>query len=216
MQQKPRTIRKPLKDLMGEIVDIQGFVKEIKSNGDDGYLDVLLINAKLTHLAPDKTVPQCQKWHIDHVWIKHQLEPEEVLSLENGRKAKDPRFQAMGHYEKVLFQGTPYRYVRKDGSIDYGIRIWPQVDVPTYWKIQQGKPKDGNWKAYAEFLEDIVTRASKNQLRLNTLEQTHNETLSVVKKFLRHARVNSKAVNKAPRGKKPKVPTFAQLFKTKT
>ena len=74
---KPRTIRKPLKDLLGEVVNVEGFVKEIKNDGSNGCLDVLLINTKITHLVSDKTIPQCNKWSIDHLWIKDKIDDAE-------------------------------------------------------------------------------------------------------------------------------------------
>ena len=210
MQHKPRTIRKPLKDLLGEVVNVEGLVKEIKNDGSNGCLDVLLINTKITHLVSDKTIPQCNKWSIDHLWIKDKIDDAES-------DFPSVFFSDLVKLNKKIFaQGTPYRYMRADGSVDYGVRTWSALAPHNYMHIESLPTNSNEWEQRAKYLENIVTRASNNQLRLNTRMRTHNEMLVLLKRFLKQARINNKAVNKAPRGKKPKVPTFAQLFKTKT
>ena len=206
MQHRQRAIRQPLKDLMGEVVEVSGRIERINDGSDntDERIDVLVVNAKITHLVPDRTLPQCDCYAIDHLWIKHDVGEWQTITFDEG---------GMQRYEPLISQGTPYRYTRADGSVDYGVRVWGQMGVKVADEIAKGVPSDGDWNGRVDLLEHMVTRASNNQLRVNTVQQTHDEVLALLKHFLKQARINSRAVAKAPRGTKPKAPTFAHLLR---
>ena len=206
MQHRQRAIRQPLKDLMGEVVEVSGRIERINdgSENTDGRVDILVVNANVTHLVPDRRLPQCDRYAIDHLWIKQDVGDWQTITLEGS---------GLQRYEPLISQGTPYRYTRADGSIDYGVRIWGQMGVTVADEIAKGVPSDGDWSGRVDLLEHMVTRASNNQLCLNTVQQTHDEVLVVLKRFLKEARINSRAVAKAPRGTKPKAPTFAHLLR---
>ena len=200
MQRKPRAIREPLKNLLGQIVEVRGHVDQIKQQ--PGFLDLLIINAKVSHLEEDKTLLQCSQWSVDHLWLKQELVDDQIVSAE-----------PLKRYDPLFAQGTPYRYTRADGSVDYGVKVWPQLTNAIAANLYRGIQFGENWEKRVTFLEKIVNDASNNRLRLNGTQQTHNEGVAEMKKWLREARINAAAVAKAPKANKPKAPTFAKLLR---